>query len=183
VKTSERRSGPKTPLTQRHRHEAKGAPMPSIQQPHQPPHVCSGCGATIRSGQTHCMRCEAAFRAERMRRTAATGRLTANSPQARAKRSRTPSCRSRTRVESLRPTRVVDRPGLPRTGSAAPRNCERGTNGRGACDIDIVCSGYSRRAASAPSTALAGVRRTGRHVAIAANNCRSYGRASIRLGE
>jgi CRISPR-associated protein Cas1 len=89
VRKAERRIDRATPLTQRHRREAKGASEPSMKHPERPPHACRRCGATIRPGQMHCKRCDAGSRDERMRRVAAAGRLTANSPKANAQRSQT----------------------------------------------------------------------------------------------
>ena len=86
VRTSQRHAGPKTPLTQRHRREVKGASLPTVQRPQDPPRVCRMCGTTVRHGHTHCAECWARAGHERMRAVAAKGRLVAHTPEAQARR-------------------------------------------------------------------------------------------------
>jgi len=84
VSRSTRRSGPKTPLSQRYRREAKGAPRASIIQPPKPPRVCVGCGTPLKNS-THCHRCGVAESTERLIRAAKKGRIAASSPDALAR--------------------------------------------------------------------------------------------------
>jgi hypothetical protein len=76
-----------TRLTQRHKRETKGAP--SFPDPIAPPrreNVCRGCGKTIGGQFTHCRSCAADGWSKHMVDVARVGRLTANNPQAQAKR-------------------------------------------------------------------------------------------------
>lgn len=59
-----RRLGPPTLLTQRHRREAKGLPLPEPESLAEPPHVCRSCGAELRPGQ-RCAECGAASSTQR----------------------------------------------------------------------------------------------------------------------
>jgi CRISPR-associated endonuclease Cas1 len=74
----------KTPLTQTHRREAKGAPRPEIKIP-KVLHVCRGCGIPIPKGQQNCAKCFPAT--EIMIAAARLGRIAAQKPKARAKHS------------------------------------------------------------------------------------------------
>jgi CRISPR-associated endonuclease Cas1 len=55
----------KTPLTQRHRREAKGAPAPDVTMP-KSEHVCRGCGKPIRKDREDCGSCAVSNAAVRM---------------------------------------------------------------------------------------------------------------------
>lgn len=78
--------GLKTPLTQRHRREAKGAPMPEITMP-KTQHVCSGCGKPMKRGREDCGTCAVQKATVRIADAARLGRVAARRPDARAKRS------------------------------------------------------------------------------------------------
>jgi len=79
-----------TRLTQRHKREAKGvAPLPAPMSPPRRENVCLGCGKTIRRQFTHCKNCASDGWSNHMVDVARVGRLTANSPQAQAKRRKT----------------------------------------------------------------------------------------------
>ena len=76
-----------TRLTQRHKREAKGAtPLPTAVRPPRRENVCRGCGKTIGHQFTNCRNCAAGGWSKHMVGIARVGRLTANSPQAQAKR-------------------------------------------------------------------------------------------------
>ena len=76
-----------TRLTQRHKREAKGAsPLPGPVSPLRRENVCSGCGKTIGHQFTNCRTCAIGGWSKHMVDVARVGRLTANSPQAQAKR-------------------------------------------------------------------------------------------------
>jgi CRISPR-associated endonuclease Cas1 len=77
---------PATRLTQRHRREANGSSVPSIQPPERPPRLCRSCGITIARGEMHCAACAAPGWREAMRSVTAKGRLVAHTPQAQARR-------------------------------------------------------------------------------------------------
>ena len=68
---------------------ASGSPF------HQPAprlqHVCAGCGRAIRPERTHCAQCAVATATERLADAARLGRIVAQGPKARAKRSSTQS--------------------------------------------------------------------------------------------
>jgi CRISPR-associated endonuclease Cas1 len=86
----QRPSIPPTRLTQRKKREAKGAPsLPESISPPQRENVCRGCGKTITNGRTTCAECAIDAATTRMVDAARVGRLTANSPQANAKRAST----------------------------------------------------------------------------------------------
>ena len=78
---------PATRLTQRHKREAKGRASlpPAIPIPKRE-HLCRGCGKTIESGRVNCARCAVDDATKNMRDAARIGRLTANGPEAQAKR-------------------------------------------------------------------------------------------------
>jgi CRISPR-associated protein Cas1 len=84
VSRSKRRSGPKTPLTQRNRREARGAPDASIARPPKPLRICAGCGTSLRAS-THCHRCGVAESTKRLIRAAEQGRIAASAPEALAR--------------------------------------------------------------------------------------------------
>jgi CRISPR-associated endonuclease Cas1 len=76
-----------TRLTQRHKREAKGAsPLPSPVLEARRENVCRGCGKTIRHQFRHCRSCASDGWSKHMVDVARVGRLSANSPQAQAKR-------------------------------------------------------------------------------------------------
>jgi CRISPR-associated endonuclease Cas1 len=76
----------KTPLTQRHRREAKGAPAPVLTMPKME-HVCGGCGKPIREDHQECWSCAQTSTRARMVEIARIGRMAAQKPEARAKHS------------------------------------------------------------------------------------------------
>ena len=61
VPTSTRRTGSKTPLTQRRRREAHGVGLAAIQPPPRPPRLCRRCGAHLAKG-IHCGPCTTSIR-------------------------------------------------------------------------------------------------------------------------
>ena len=78
-----------TPLTQRHRREAKGGlPAPTVSTP-KPDRVCRGCGKTIRAGRSDCGKCAIDGATKRLADAARIGRVAAHTPEAIAKESRT----------------------------------------------------------------------------------------------
>jgi len=78
--------GLKTPLTQRHRREAKGSVIPIAKIP-KADHVCRGCGKFIRKDRIVCANCSIPDATIRLLKVAETGRLAAKKPNARAKHS------------------------------------------------------------------------------------------------
>ena len=85
-----RHERPATPLTQRHRREAKGAPsFPPGGRPPRPQTLCHGCGKNIRAGRNHCGQCAVEGATQRLVAASAIGRLVSHSPEARAKQSAT----------------------------------------------------------------------------------------------
>ena len=80
---------PATPLTQRHRREAKGVSVLATQAPRRPPRVCRGCGTTLRFGSVQCAACDAPAAVERMVAVAKEGRVAAQAPKAQARRAAT----------------------------------------------------------------------------------------------
>jgi hypothetical protein len=79
---------PATPLTQRHRREAKGAPsLPLAERPPKPQTLCRGCGKNIRAGRNHCGECAIEGATQRFAAASAMGRLVSHSPEARAQQS------------------------------------------------------------------------------------------------
>lgn len=89
TKKRERRTEPATTLTQRRRREAKGQPLRSAPQLQAPPKVCRSCGKAVLTGRQLCAKCLAGQGRERMERIGAIGRLAAQSPHARERRSAT----------------------------------------------------------------------------------------------
>jgi len=77
----------KTPLTQSHRREAKGAPTPLVKMPERE-HVCRGCGAPAPHGQ-HCVKCGRELASKTMTELAKLGRMAAQRADAQRKRSET----------------------------------------------------------------------------------------------
>jgi CRISPR-associated endonuclease Cas1 len=79
-----------TRLTQQHKREAKGAvALPAAVLPPRRENVCRGCGKTIGHQFTHCRSCASDKWSKHMVGVARVGRLTANSPEALAKRRNT----------------------------------------------------------------------------------------------
>jgi len=76
--------GIKTPLTQRHRREAKAAPLEIVKMP-KTEHVCRGCGETITKDHDECWNCAQSRTTTRIRDVAKIGRIAARKPEARAK--------------------------------------------------------------------------------------------------
>ena len=80
--------GIKTPLTQRHRREAKDSSVEQVSLP-KAVHVCRGCGNAIHRQSAECLKCAQGTRAKTMRDVARVGRLASRQPDAREKLSRT----------------------------------------------------------------------------------------------
>jgi CRISPR-associated endonuclease Cas1 len=79
--------GPATPLTQKHRTEAKGGIWKPRINPPKSEHLCPGCGKTIQDRSTQCARCAVDTARKNMLDAARIGRLTANGQGAQKKRS------------------------------------------------------------------------------------------------
>jgi CRISPR-associated endonuclease Cas1 len=77
-------SGLKTPLTQTHRREAKGAAFPKLKMP-KTEHVCRGCGKHIEKGRVDCRVCAVSIATGRIADVARIGRIASQRPEARAK--------------------------------------------------------------------------------------------------
>ena len=87
-----RGSDPRLPtrLTQQHKREAKGAEaLPPAVLPPRGENLCRGCGKTIGHQFTHCRSCASDKWSKHMINVARVGRLTANGPEALAKRRNT----------------------------------------------------------------------------------------------
>jgi hypothetical protein len=76
--------GIRTPITQRHRREAKTALAEVVKMP-KTGHVCRGCGAPIREGHEECWKCAQSRTTTRIGDVAKIGRMAAQRPEARAK--------------------------------------------------------------------------------------------------
>ena len=76
--------GVKTPLTQKHRREAKGSSAREIKMP-KTEHVCRGCGTPIREDHEECWNCAQSRTTRRIGDVAKIGRMAARRPEARAK--------------------------------------------------------------------------------------------------
>ena len=74
-----------TPLTQRHKREAKDKPSLPPFRARRPQSICRGCGKEVETGTTNCASCAVEVLTERMIRVAQLGRVAARSPAARAK--------------------------------------------------------------------------------------------------
>lgn len=80
---------PATRLTQRHRREAKGGlSLPTNRAP-RPQHLCPVCGTSIEAGKTYCAVCAITVSREKLIELAESGRIAAQSPEARARRAET----------------------------------------------------------------------------------------------
>jgi len=76
-----------THLTQAHRRAAKGGSLETtVRLAHQSENLCPGCGKKIRSESITCVRCGIPTSTKNMVNAARVGRLTANGPEAQAKR-------------------------------------------------------------------------------------------------
>jgi CRISPR-associated endonuclease Cas1 len=73
-----------TRLTQRHRREAKGASLPTVEAP-KPERLCRGCGKSIRPGRSDCGQCAVAGATKRLVEAARIGRIAGHTPEALAK--------------------------------------------------------------------------------------------------
>lgn len=76
----------KTPLTQTHRRQAKGALVPKAKMP-KVGHACVGCGKSIPKERENCLSCSLPSSTERLIEGARLGRVAARKPEARAKHS------------------------------------------------------------------------------------------------
>ncbi len=77
----------RTPLTQTHRRDAKGAAAPKLKMP-KTEHVCPGCGKAIGLGSETCGTCAIDSAKVRFVEVAKLGRLASKRPESRAKHSR-----------------------------------------------------------------------------------------------
>jgi len=74
-------------LTQAHRQEAKGTPsQPIVRALPRMENLCPGCSKKIQDRSVKCARCAAPDKMTRLLNAARIGRLTANGPEAQAKR-------------------------------------------------------------------------------------------------
>jgi CRISPR-associated endonuclease Cas1 len=80
--------GIKTPLTQRHRREAKHVLAERVSLP-KAVHVCRGCGSPAHRQSAECWKCAQSTRAITMRDVARLGRLASQQPEAEQKRAQT----------------------------------------------------------------------------------------------
>jgi CRISPR-associated protein Cas1 len=76
--------GLRTPLTQNHRRQARGAPAPKTKMP-KVTHACRGCGKPIGKERESCLSCSIPSSTERLIEGARLGRVAAQTPEARAK--------------------------------------------------------------------------------------------------
>ena len=78
--------GPATRLTQSRRREAKGQPsLPPAILPPRRKNLCRGCGKVLRSGRMHCAQCAIDDPTKHLIDAARIGRVTAQTPEARAR--------------------------------------------------------------------------------------------------
>ncbi len=82
--------GIKTPLTQRHRREAKDVSIERVSLP-EAVHICRGCGSQVHRRSAECWKCAQGTREVTMRKVAHLGRLASQQPEAKQKRVRTAS--------------------------------------------------------------------------------------------
>ena len=76
-----------TPLTQRHRREAKGQdPLPKVKPTLTPKRICRGCGKQLERHRTNCSNCSMEILTKRITQAAHLGRALAHAPAAKAKR-------------------------------------------------------------------------------------------------
>lgn len=84
-----RQVAPATPLTQRHRSEAKGGTsIARVEKAPRPRRICRMCGAHI-SRRNYCSQCGTAVATEQLVEAARSGRVAAQSAKAQASRART----------------------------------------------------------------------------------------------
>jgi len=83
IKNADRKRPRPTPLTQRRKREAKGAP-PAVARPAQPQVVCRICGTPVPSKKNYCKACAANLARERMHEIAKAGRVESQKAAARA---------------------------------------------------------------------------------------------------
>jgi CRISPR-associated endonuclease Cas1 len=76
--------GIKTPLTQRHRREAKEVPAERVSLP-KAVHICRGCGNPVHRQSAECWKCAQSTRAATMGDVARLGRLASRQPEAQKK--------------------------------------------------------------------------------------------------
>jgi hypothetical protein len=90
IRTSGRHGGPATRLTQAHRRATKGeeflVPLPPAPQP---PRVCPRCGASVKSGKSHCTPCAIALQRQGFLKIAEQGRTASHSAESELKRGAT----------------------------------------------------------------------------------------------
>jgi hypothetical protein len=104
--TSQR--GTATPLTQRHRSEARGAAhIPVTKSAPGPEKICRSCGALLKSGQKHCASCSVPISRAILIEVAKIGRIATHMPEAEALRAAT----QRRQVAARKAWRPSDQPG------------------------------------------------------------------------
>jgi hypothetical protein len=85
-----RKIGPATHLTQRHRSEAKGVtPLSFIKASPRRKSLCGICGTEIEPDRTHCALCSPPISRTNLAKAARIGRIAAQSPKAQARRAAT----------------------------------------------------------------------------------------------
>jgi hypothetical protein len=80
---------PATPLTQRHKREAKGHIVPTVKPLPVTESICPVCGVAIPKGKPRCTACTRTFQREHMEKIPPSGRVATIEPKAQAKRSAT----------------------------------------------------------------------------------------------
>lgn len=80
---------PPTPLTQRHRRQAKGSFELSTVHPPRPQKLCRGCGIALHGARDHCTACGVEISRANMIEIAKHGRIISKRPEALAKQSTT----------------------------------------------------------------------------------------------
>jgi hypothetical protein len=83
IKSADRKQPRPTPLTQRHKREAKGVP-PAVVRPPRPQTVCRICGTPVPSKKNYCKACAGNLARERMIEIAKAGRVESQKAAARA---------------------------------------------------------------------------------------------------
>src|SRR5882724_3914057 len=87
---SKSQRGIATPLTQRHRSEARGGPYaPVTQSAPGPERICRTCGALLKEGKNHCASCSVPISRAILIEAAKRGRIATHSPEAEALRAGT----------------------------------------------------------------------------------------------
>jgi CRISPR-associated endonuclease Cas1 len=96
-----------TPLTQRHRSEARGGDYtPTTQRAPEPERICRTCGALLKEGKTHCASCSVPISRAILIEAAKLGRIATHSPEAEAQRAAT----QRRQVTARKAWRAYDQP-------------------------------------------------------------------------